>query len=82
VITAPKSAKNLCNFFSGTYTYQFSDPNDKRFAEKWEEFKSGQDDAYFLFGQNEFGMRTQFCGGDRARQWNKNFKEHPRRSHI
>lgn len=60
----------------------FRCPNDPKYEEKWEVYKSGQEDPYFLFGQNEFGMRKGFVGGDRARFWTKIFKDHPRKSHV
>jgi hypothetical protein len=73
----------LFEVFVSELIIQFSDPNDNRFAEKWQNLKSGEDGAYFLFGQNEFGMRDNYCGGERARKWNKIFKEqYPRKSHI
>lgn len=53
-------------------------PNNDVFPEQWEEFND-EEHGYFLFGQNEFGMRKG--SGERATRWNTFFKEYPRQDH-
>ncbi|KAI6174878.1 Carboxylesterase domain containing protein [Aphelenchoides bicaudatus] len=68
-----------------TYITNFiktGDPNSSKFPEKWNPSTKGHEGTYFLFGQNEFCNRDNFCGGDRAKKWDRIFKENPRKSHI
>jgi carboxylesterase type B len=63
-----------------TYLIEFiktGNPNNDKYAEKWEPFTIDHHDKYFLFDIHEYGMRDKYAEG-RLEKWDKIFAENPK----